>query len=86
MVDLRLNDARRRRRRWRGWGLALGLALLAGTAPDAALPAGAAVSISGAYFSPKSSRRPLRKSTRFIILHTTEGPARGSLEKLRANV
>lgn len=85
MVDLRLNDARRRRRRWRGWGLALGLALLAGTAPDAALPAGAAVSISGAYFSPKSSRRPLRKSTRFIILHTTEGPARGSLEKLRAN-
>ncbi|MBR1609620.1 MAG: N-acetylmuramoyl-L-alanine amidase [Kiritimatiellae bacterium] len=35
--------------------------------------------------SPRNKQRPLRKSTRFIVLHTTEGSARGALEKLSAN-
>lgn len=85
VINLRCNDVRRSRRPKSLWHAALGLALLAGAFPGAVPPAGAAVSISGAYFSPKSAVRPLRKSTRFIILHTTEGSARGSLEKLRAN-
>ena len=35
--------------------------------------------------SPRTSERPLRRSTDFIILHTTEGPKAGSLNKLRRN-
>ncbi len=34
------------------------------------------------YYSPKNGERPKRASTRFIILHTTEGPAKGSGNKL----
>lgn len=63
--------------------LILPLLILAGL--GSCLPARASLSISSAYLSPRNSQRPLRKSTRFIILHTTEGGARGSLEKLRAN-
>jgi N-acetylmuramoyl-L-alanine amidase len=35
-----------------------------------------------AHLSPKNARRPVRESTRFIILHTTEGGGQGSLRKL----
>ena len=40
---------------------------------------------SNAYASPTSKKRPTRKSTRFIILHTTEGALTGSLAKLSRN-
>lgn len=43
----------------------------------------AAPSFFGKYKSPRNKERPVRKSTRFIILHTTEGPAKGSGEKLK---
>ena len=33
-------------------------------------------------YSPWDARRPVRARTRYIILHTTEGPNRGSLEQL----
>lgn len=45
----------------------------------------AAVPVLDTYYSPKNSERPVRSSTRFIILHTTEGPARGSGTKLQKN-
>ena len=35
--------------------------------------------------SPKNKQRPVRRFTKYIILHTTEGSARGSLSKLSAN-
>jgi len=41
-----------------------------------------AVSFSNRYRSPRSAERPLRKSTRIIVLHTTEAGARSSLNKL----
>lgn len=41
--------------------------------------------ISTAYRSPRNAQRSLRKSTQFIILHTTEGSSKGSLEKLSRN-
>ncbi|MBD5780674.1 N-acetylmuramoyl-L-alanine amidase [Pelagicoccus sp. NFK12] len=34
-------------------------------------------------FSPLNKERSPRRSTEYIILHTTEGPAKGSLDKLR---
>lgn len=37
------------------------------------------------YRSPKNSTRKNRRLTKFIILHTTEGSARGALEKLSKN-
>jgi hypothetical protein len=37
------------------------------------------------YYSPRNGQRPHRKTTRYIVLHTTEGPSSGSLIKLRAN-
>jgi len=37
------------------------------------------------YLSPWNSQRPQRKVTAFIVLHTTEGPKRGSLDKIRRN-
>lgn len=43
------------------------------------------VNVDSNYRSPKNKQRPTRKSTQFIILHTTEGGARGALEKLSAN-
>jgi N-acetylmuramoyl-L-alanine amidase len=33
-------------------------------------------------WSPKNNRRPLRPSTRYIVLHTTEGAEQGSLNKV----
>ncbi|MCE9612710.1 MAG: N-acetylmuramoyl-L-alanine amidase [Lentisphaerae bacterium] len=36
-------------------------------------------------WSPHNRERPVRQSTLYIILHTTEGPAPGSLQKLRDN-
>lgn len=41
--------------------------------------------ISTAYRSPRNAQRALRKSTQFIILHTTEGSSKGSLQKLSKN-
>ncbi len=43
------------------------------------------VNVDTKYRSPKNKQRPARKSTQYIILHTTEGGARGALEKLSAN-
>lgn len=37
------------------------------------------------YYSPWNRRRPVRSETRYIVLHTTEGPGKGSLNKIRAN-
>ena len=34
------------------------------------------------HYSPLDRQRDVRKETRFILLHTTEGPGKGSLEKL----
>ncbi len=34
-------------------------------------------------WSPKNRRRPLRPSTRYLVLHTTEGAEKGSLAKVR---
>ncbi len=47
-----------------------------------AATAHAAIPTYDTYFSPKNPERPKRASTRFIILHTTEGPAKGSGNKL----
>lgn len=46
-----------------------------------------AITLSNAYKSPKNSVRPTRPSgeVRYIILHTTEGPASGALDKLKRN-
>lgn len=43
------------------------------------------VQVNTKYRSPRNGQRPARKSTLYIILHTTEGGVRGSLEKLSAN-
>ena len=55
--------------------------------PAAPAPAKAAggLPVFSQYRSPRNAQRPLRKSTLFIVLHTTEGAAKGSLEKLSAN-
>jgi len=37
------------------------------------------------YYSPKNAKRPRRPRTDYIILHTTEGAAKGSLDKVRRN-
>ena len=57
----------------------------ANAAPAPLPKASSASSISTKWRSPRNSKRSVRKATRFIILHTTEGAARGSLEKLSAN-
>lgn len=43
----------------------------------------AAVPLLDTYYSPCNKKRAIRKSTRYIILHTTEGPAKGSGQKLK---
>ena len=35
------------------------------------------------YYSPRNRARPVRRRTDYIILHTTEGPKKGSLKKVR---
>lgn len=45
----------------------------------------AALELPRFYRSPRNSERPLRARTDYIVLHTTEGPAEGSLQKLTAN-
>lgn len=37
------------------------------------------------YYSPRNRERPVRPRTDYIILHTTEGPAKGSLNKIYLN-
>lgn len=37
------------------------------------------------HYSPESSRRPLRRATLYIVLHTTEAPGKSSLGKLTEN-
>lgn len=41
--------------------------------------------ISDAHLSPRNRQRPYRKSTLYIILHTTEGGSKGSIAKLSKN-
>ena len=55
----------------------LALALCA-PAPLAAAP----LDLNDDYRSPRNGERPVRKSTRLIVLHTTEAPAKSSLNKL----
>jgi len=43
---------------------------------------GAAINASSRYRSPRNPERKVRASTRLIVLHTTEAPARSSLNKL----
>ncbi|MBQ6246537.1 MAG: N-acetylmuramoyl-L-alanine amidase [Kiritimatiellae bacterium] len=43
----------------------------------------AAIPLYPTYKFQRNSERPVRRETRFIILHTTEGPAKGSGEKLK---
>ena len=43
---------------------------------------GAAIDASGRYRSPRNPERKVRRSTELIVLHTTEAPARSSLNKL----
>ena len=43
----------------------------------------AGIPVYSTYRFQRNSERPLRRETRFIILHTTEGPAKGSGEKLK---
>ena len=43
---------------------------------------GSALEISSRYRSPRNPERKVRASTQFIVLHTTEAPARSSLNKL----
>lgn len=52
---------------------------------DAAPSCSSSVPVIKSHRSPKNSTRKNRKVTRFIILHTTEGSARGALEKLSKN-
>ncbi len=59
--------------------LAACLLLLPSTADLFALP------VYSGYRFKRNNERPLRRETRFIILHTTEGPAKGSGEKLKQN-
>ena len=47
-----------------------------------AAPLASALDISNRYRSPRNPERRVRPSTRFIVLHTTEAPARSSLNKL----
>ncbi len=44
-----------------------------------------ALTYSNAYSSPRNKERAVRKSTNYIILHTTEAPALSSLRKLSRN-
>ena len=73
------------------WGGAAGAAQKTKSKPKAQPAAPVPARIAGGlpvfsqYRSPRNAQRPLRKSTLFIILHTTEGAAKGSLEKLSAN-
>ena len=57
--------------------------------PAAAKPAAAKPAVPGSFSSkwrsPRNNQRPRRSTTKFIILHTTEGAAKGALEKLSAN-
>ncbi len=68
------------------WRSTYSLSLLAGPLVAILLmatgTASAAVKLLDTYYSPKNRERPLRSSTQFIILHTTEGSAKGSGEKL----
>jgi len=56
-----------------------------GPKPAPAVRTVGGLSVSSKYRSPRNPQRKLRKSTLFIVLHTTEGAAKGSLEKLSAN-
>lgn len=50
-----------------------------------ALCAQAGVPLLDTYYSPKNKERPVRSSTRYIILHTTEGAKKGAGSKLQRN-
>ncbi|MDP6524168.1 MAG: peptidoglycan recognition family protein [Kiritimatiellia bacterium] len=57
-------------------------ALLAATIAFCNLAAGIQIT---SYFSPRNRERPRRPHTWYIILHTTEGSKKGSLNKVRKN-
>lgn len=57
----------------------IGLGLFLGLAPLAAW----ALTVSDAWVSPRNAERPLRKETRYIILHTTEAASSSALQKLQ---
>lgn len=59
--------------------LAAGTALLLVSAPARAL------TLLDSHTSPRNRERSLRRETRYIILHTTEGSSRGALPKLSRN-
>ncbi len=48
------------------------------------LPEASGLTITSSY-SPRNKERPRRRSTDYIILHTTEGPKEGSLRKVQRN-
>ena len=62
--------------------LLLFVAVLGLTLFDADVAAAAGLDIRNAY-SPRNRQRPRRPATKYIVLHTTEGPGKGSLAKLR---
>lgn len=68
------------RRRWRPFlaGAVAAWALATSCNPAVALDI-------RSYYSPKNVKRPRRPRTDYIILHTTEGAAKGSLDKVRRN-
>lgn len=59
-------------------GKAIVLAVLLSVSPAQALNI-------TSYYSPRNAERPRRMRTDYIILHTTEAAAKGSLNKVRAN-
>lgn len=61
---------------------ALARALLWALAFASAAPAAMAVDASNRYRSPRNPERRVRQSTDLIVLHTTEAPARSSLNKV----
>lgn len=65
----------------RGWRT-IGIRILAAWTLSGAGLCLASLNIESRY-SPLNSKRPRRSSTQYIILHTTEGGAKGSLAKLR---
>ena len=60
------------------WRLFATLLLVAGACRCAAAP----LVLKNDYRSPRNKERPFRKSTRLIVLHTTEAPMKSSLNKL----
>lgn len=74
VMRVRRSSGRWRRARWGLWAAGL-----------LALGADAAALDIVSYYSPRNGERARRRRTDYIILHTTEGPAAGSLRKVYEN-